>query len=103
MCKTNSFLRNLTLGENIFSEINENRNNPPVITFHVQNYHYKTKTTRRNGKTHHERVRVNTHSATEHFRYSEWIDTSPDASAVEYVKGQKLVRLDFSSSFNFTP
>ena len=103
LCKTNKFLNNLTYGENIFSEINSNRNNAPEVSFHVQNYHYESRTRRRNGKTNHERRRVNTHRATEPYRFLEWIDTSPDSSAVEYVKGQKLVRLDFSLRLDYTP
>ena len=33
--KTNNFLSNLTLGENIFTEINNNRTTAPVVNFHV--------------------------------------------------------------------
>ena len=43
-CSTRKFIYNLTLGENIFGEINENRNMAPKVTYHVQNYHYETKT-----------------------------------------------------------
>jgi hypothetical protein len=103
VCSTRKFIYNLTLGENIFGEINENRNKAPKVTYHVQNYHYETKTRKQNGKTHTERVRVNTHSAAQDYRYAEWIDISPDSSAVEYVKGQKLVRLDFSLKVDYTP
>lgn len=46
---------------------------------------------------------MNTHHARSYFRYLEWVDQSPDASAIDYIRSQKLTRLDFKLSMQYTP
>lgn len=94
-CKTNRFLSNMTKGEDIFAEINHGKEGIPKIHFSVQNYHYETKVVRKSGKNHVRREKKITHVAGEDYRFFEWFDCSPDSSAINYIRGQKLVRLDF--------
>lgn len=56
-----------------------------------------------NGRTEHHRERVNTHHAKEPFRYYEWLDQSPDASAIDFIKLTKLTRLTFGINVQYTP
>lgn len=57
----------------------------------------------RNGRTETRRTRVNTHRANEPFLFYEYVDTSPDASSIEYIKMTRLVRLNFGLKFTYTP
>jgi hypothetical protein len=46
---------------------------------------------------------VDTTLAQEDFRYFQWLDASPDASAIEFVRSQRLTRMCFEKVFEFTP
>jgi hypothetical protein len=64
----------------------------------IQNYHYEWR--RRGNKNRYERV--NTHRKEEPFRYSEYIDQSPEASALEYLKNYKLTRVHYNVDVEFS-
>ena len=87
----------------------------PIITFHIQNYHYELRTRRvaethrdSNGNTHTTYrtetywERVNTHRASGDFLYTQWADTSPNPQCLEYVKQFHLTRLRMYKHFDFT-
>mmetsp|Transcript_14520 Transcript_14520/g.14131 ORF Transcript_14520/g.14131 Transcript_14520/m.14131 type:complete len:87 (+) Transcript_14520:884-1144(+) len=52
---------------------------------------------------HTERRRVNTHRASQNYRFVQWYDMSPDASAIDYIKSYKLTRVCFLRQFDFAP
>lgn len=89
--------------------VNKMRMGRPIVKYHIQNYHYELRTrtvahrvsdgrggtrTEYTNETYWERV--NTHFATEEYRYNnsfngfhryfEWADCSPDSSCIEYLK-----------------
>ena len=49
------------------------------------------------------RVAVTTHTAQAPFRFVEWVDQSPDATAIDFIMKHKLARLDFKLNVNFSP
>ena len=83
----------------------------PEIIFHIQNYHYETRTrtvrykdSDGNSHTRYETYteRVNTHRASEHFYYQQWTDTSADALSLSYISEFLVTRLRFYKTFSFT-
>jgi len=97
--KTYKFLINLDESNNVMPIINKFRTLYPIVLFKIQNYHYEY----RRDKNGSHRHRVNTHRAEAPFRYMEWIDQSPDATAIDYIKLQKITRLDFKLICHYTP
>eukprot|EP00055_Hartaetosiga_balthica_P003776 m.8965 g.8965 ORF g.8965 m.8965 type:complete len:395 (-) comp3319_c0_seq1:261-1445(-) len=76
---------------------------PPQITFHIQCYHYETRTrtvrdSNGNTKTETYTERVNTHSASMVFHIQQWYDDS----APFFVPNYEICQLKFSKSFKFT-
>jgi len=70
----------------------------PECTLGIQNYHYETRTEHYrdkdgNTQTRTKRVRVNTHRATEEYRFSDWVDRSPPSSGLRYIDNFLLTRL----------
>jgi hypothetical protein len=76
---------------------------PPHIKYWIQNYHYETRTRTVNGKTHTERVRVNTHQATEYYAWGDCVDKSPEPDSVEIIKNFKLTRVTNGLNVSYTP
>ncbi len=74
-----------------------------MISFVIQNYHYETRVTYSNGNRRSRTVRVNTHYAKEYYRYYEYYDVSPDASAIAYIKNTRTARINFGKIVNYTP
>ena len=72
--RTLKFLSHVKKAELATNIVNGLRSRPPKITFSIQNYH-------KNGKS-----KILTHKADEPYLFFEWLDTSPDAAVVEYVK-----------------
>lgn len=85
------------------------------MIFHIQNYHFELRTrvvnysvpdgrggSRMESRTETYWERVNTHSASEAFRYMEWADTSPDKSSLDYVSMIRVTRLRFYQRFEFS-
>jgi hypothetical protein len=105
------YLRNMEPLSHIAKHIHQVRMSRPIIKFTIQNYHYETRIRTEhytdnegNRKTRvvTERVRVNTHYASEHFRYNQWTDTSADPASLQYLEELKLTRLKFYKIFNFS-
>lgn len=68
--------------------------NPPKMTMHIKNYHYETHTTTDDkGNTRTEKRKVYTHSASEPFHFSEWVDKSPPPENLNYIEVIHLTRL----------
>ena len=76
---------------------------PPHIKYWIQNYHYETRTRTVNGKTRTERVRVNTHQATEYYAWGDCVDKSPEPDSVEIIKNFKLTRVTNGLNVSYTP
>jgi hypothetical protein len=100
--RTMHYLSNLVSSKHTDDMINNVRKNAPAINFKIQNYHYEWVTRHRGGKRETRRERVDTHFACEPFRYCEYIDISPDASAIEFVKMTRLARLNFGKVMQYT-
>ena len=106
--RTWKFLTNIEPSSSAIPIINNYRAKYPIVQYNMQNYHYEWRahTVHRKGEPPHvemRRVRVNTHHARSYFRYLEWVDQSPDASAIDYIRSQKLTRLDLKLNFTYTP
>lgn len=101
--RCNDYLSHTVSSDHVDGLINNLRSKPPQIAFVIQNYHYETRISHSNGKTRTRRVRVNTHYAKEYFRYYEYYDTSPDSSAISYIKQTRTARINFGKIFNYTP
>lgn len=99
---TASFLKNIITYEEAQHHLNRQRQHPPVVKFSIQNYHYDTIVEYHNGNVRTRQVRVNTHYAVEHFRYSSYCDTSADPVSIEFVKATKLCRLKIGLLINYT-
>ncbi len=78
----------------------------PDISFHIQNYHHEWRKRRvKRGKkwvTKRERVRVNTHAATEPFYFGQWTDTSADPMSISFITEFLITRLNFYKTFSYT-
>ncbi len=101
--RTYAFFSNIESANRGQEVINAVRVNPPAVKFDIQNYHFETRVERRNGNTHVKQVRVNTHHADKPFAFCEWMDISPEASAIDYVKAHRLTRMTFMKHFDYTP
>eukprot|EP00056_Hartaetosiga_gracilis_P001057 m.41991 g.41991 ORF g.41991 m.41991 type:complete len:378 (-) comp10479_c0_seq1:687-1820(-) len=76
---------------------------PPTIRFHIQCYHYETRTRTvrdSNGNTRTETYteRVNTHSASENFHILQWFDDSMPF----FVPNYEICQMKFFKNFKFT-
>lgn len=68
----------------------------PRVTLKMQNYHYER---RDNNKT----VKVNTDLIEERYRFFEWLDQSPDSTALEFLRNTKLTRLTLEKEIDYQP
>jgi hypothetical protein len=102
------YVCNLKTLKETFKNIERAIKAPPIVTFHIQNYHYETRTyTERdadgNTQTRTETVRVNTHAATEHFHFDRWQDRSPPASTLHFLSVLLLARLRTYKFISYSP
>jgi len=85
-------MRNIDNAETGIKSIDTLKQNAPLLKFWIQNYHHGNKN-----------KKVNTHYGEELFRFYEWVDTSPDSCAFEYIKSQRLTRMTFHTHSEYTP
>lgn len=72
--------------------INELRKKHPLINFTIQNYHYEWKDNNNKGKS----ERVNTAKRSDAFRYFEFVDVTPEAKTIQFIKRTQLSRLSLN-------
>jgi len=92
------YINNLTTIEQTFVNIKAAIKSPPAISFHIQCYHYETRTyyerdNEGNSQMRTETVRVDTHRAQEMFAFNKWEDRSPPASVLHFLSVLLLARL----------
>jgi hypothetical protein len=90
--------------EGIHQHISRIKNVAPNLWFHIQCYHYETRTytttdSRGVTTTHTETVRVNTYSETDYFRYDAWDDISGEIKGLSATS--EITRVRFSKCFVF--
>ena len=95
--RTAAYLSNIKPADYVTCHINEMKMKSPQINYFIENYHTEDNPNDSEGT-----IRVVTHAAREPFRFSEYLDKSPDASAVEYMRATKLCRINFGVCIDYT-
>ena len=67
---------------------------PPEIKFHIECYHYETRThTDDEGRTHTETVKVVTYRGSKLMKIHVWVDQSPPSYTLNYLENIHVTRL----------
>jgi hypothetical protein len=94
-CDTMKYLKGIKSMSQVRAHINGLKQTAPYVGYRIMCYHW------RRGKN--TKKKVPSFRASDEFHYDVWTDTSPDITEIEHVKNLKLIRLNFTKNFKFSP